>query len=81
VLLDPVPDSPEAKKWLADVLPETASEELWDPPVSTLYAIRGCRKLRQPFPITRLVKLSDRKPISADYGYCYAIVQAIDDVE
>jgi hypothetical protein len=80
VLLDPVPGSPEAKEWLADVLPVTASEGLWDPPVKTLYAIRACRRLKQPFPITRLVKLSDRKPISADYGYSYAIVQAIDDL-
>jgi hypothetical protein len=81
VLLDPVPGSPEAKEWLADVLPVTASEGLWDPPVKTLYAIRACRTLKQPLPITRLVKLLDGKPISADYGYSYAIVQAIADLE
>src|SRR5262245_10242050 len=62
VLLKPVPGSPQAKKWLADVLPSTASEGLWHPTVNTLYAIRACRMLRQPFPMTRLVKLSDGKP-------------------
>ena len=81
VLLDPVEGSPEAAKWLARVLPSTKSEGLWDPPVSTLYAIRDCRRLRHPFPITRLVKLSDEKPISADYGYSYAVVRAIDHLE
>jgi hypothetical protein len=82
VLLDPVPGSPEAERWLDDALPSTASEGLWgDPPVSTLYAIRACRMLKQPFPFTRLVKLSDGRPISADYGYSYSIVRAIDDLE
>lgn len=81
VLLDPAQGSPEAEGWLADVLPSTVSEGLWDPPASTLYAIRACRMLNQPFPITTLVKLSDGKPISADYGYSYAIVRAIDDLE
>jgi hypothetical protein len=80
VLLDPVPGSPEAEKWLDDVLPSTASEGLWDPPVKTLYAMRACRMLKQPFPITRLVKLSDGKHISADYGYSYSIVLALDDL-
>ena len=49
-------------------------------PVSTLYEIRSCRRLKHPFPFTRLVKLSDGKPISGDYGYSYSIVRAIDDV-
>ncbi|MEO5577217.1 MAG: hypothetical protein ABIR67_15300 [Gaiellaceae bacterium] len=81
VLLDPVAGSPEADEWLDHVLEATASEGLWDPPVSTLYAICACRTLKQPLPITRLVKLSDGEPISADYGYSYAIVRAIDDLE
>jgi hypothetical protein len=37
--------------------------------------------LKAPFPITRLVKLSDGKPISADFGYSYAIVRAVDDLD
>jgi hypothetical protein len=77
VLLNPVPGTAEAEKWLDDALPSTASEGLWDPPVKTLYAMRACRMLKQPFPITKLVKLSDGKPISADYGYSYSIVRAI----
>jgi len=81
VLLDPVEGSSEAEKWLARVLSSTASEGLWDQSVKTLYAMRACRMLKQPFPITRLVKLADGKPISADYGYSYAIVRPIDDLE
>lgn len=80
VLLDPVEGTPEVDKWLARVLPSTRSEGLWDPPVSTLYEMRACRTLKHPFPLTRLVKLSDGKPISADYGYSYAIVRALDDL-
>ena len=80
VLINPVEGSPEAARWLARVLPATAAEGLWDPPARTLYTMRACRKLGQPFPITRLVKLSDGKPISADFGYSYAIVRAIDDL-
>jgi hypothetical protein len=80
VLLDPVKGAPETDKWLSRVLPSTASEGLWeedDRPVITLYAIRACRKLKKPFPMTKLVKLSDRKPISANYGYSYSVVRAI----
>lgn len=81
VLLDPIAGSPEADEWLARVLPSTASEGLWDPPARTLYEMRACRRLKEPFPLTRLVKLSDGKPISADYGYSYVVVRAIDDLE
>jgi hypothetical protein len=81
VLLDPVPGSPEAKKWLNDVLLSTQEEDLWNPPAKTLFAIRACRKLKQPFPFTRLVKLSDGRPISANFHYSYAVVRAIDDLD
>ena len=80
VLINPVEGSPEASMWLSRVLPATASEGLWDPPARTLYEIRNCRALAQPFPITRLVKASDGKPISADYGYSYSVVRAVDDI-
>ena len=81
VLLDPVPGSPKAERWLTDVLASTDYEKLWDESVTTLYAIRGCQMLSQPFPITRLIKLSNGEPISADFKYSYAIVRAIDDIK
>jgi hypothetical protein len=83
VLLDPVEGTQETDEWLDRALRTTGSEGLWgepgERPVSTLYEIRSCRRLKHPFPFTRLVKLSDGKPISADYGYSYSIVRAIDD--
>jgi hypothetical protein len=80
VLINPVEGSPEESRWLSRVLPATASEGLWNPPARTLYEIRNCRALAQPFPITRLAKASDGKPISADYGYSYCVVRAVDDI-
>ncbi len=38
------------------------------------------RALAQPFPITRLLRASDGKHISADYGYSYSVVRALDDI-
>jgi hypothetical protein len=75
VLLNPVERSQEAAKWLSRVRPATASEGLWDPPVETLYEIRACRVLAKPFPMTKLVKASDGKPISPNYGYSYSVVR------
>ena len=69
---------PNAEALLAMVLKSTKDEGLWEKSekaVRTLYAIRACRKRSKPFAITSLVKLSDGKPISADYGYSYAIVR------
>ena len=45
--------------------------------MKTLYEVRACRVLPRPFPIGRLVKISDGKPISPDYGYSYAIVEKL----
>jgi hypothetical protein len=61
------------------VLKSTKDEGLWEKygkTVETLYAIRACRRRSEPFPITSLVKFSDGRPISADYGYSYAIVRS-----
>jgi hypothetical protein len=77
VLLDPIKGSAEARKWLTKVLQGTRAEQLWVPPANTLYEIRDCRKLKRPFQMTRLVKVSDAKPLSADYGYSYSIVERV----
>lgn len=81
VQLDPQWGVPETEALLGDELPMTkaSGEGLWEeggkPTVRTLYAIRACRKLRTPFPMTSLTKLRDGKPISADYGYSYCVVR------
>jgi hypothetical protein len=77
VLRGPLKGSPETEKWLSQALPSTLAEGLWEPPAATLYAIRNCRKLRHPFPMTRLIKVSDQKPISPNYGYSYSVVRAL----
>jgi hypothetical protein len=64
---------------LERILESTKDEGLWEidgkPTLQTLYAITACRKLARPFPMTSLLKVSDGKPISADYGYSYTIVR------
>jgi hypothetical protein len=75
--LQPRRGDPKTETLLARALKSTKDEGLWEKygeTVETLYAIRGCRKLPNPFPLTSLVKLSDGHPMSADYGYSYALV-------
>jgi hypothetical protein len=58
-------------------LDETKGEGLWEKDrkrVDTLYVITHCVKLSKPFPMTRLVKVSDDEPISEKYGYSYCLV-------
>jgi len=74
VLLNPRQNDEDTKKLLAFCLPETSGEGLWEGEVNTLYVIRQCRKLSDPFPMTALVKVSDDEPISERYGYSYSVV-------
>jgi len=59
---------------------EKKEESLWEkegkPTVKTLYAIRGCRNLAEPFPFTHLIKISDEMPIDENYHRGYTIVHA-----
>ena len=72
VLIKPGRKNPRTRALLASVLKKTRHEDLWEKtkkgPVKTLYAIRACRRLPRPSPITSLVKLSDGKPISETVG-------------
>lgn len=56
----------------------TADEALWEKykgqNVLTLYAVSNVRKLDHPFSMTKLVKVSDDKPIRENYGYSYCLV-------
>lgn len=77
VLLSPVVGESETEELLACELESTRNEGLWEDtgkPVQSLYAINYCRHLTNPFPMTDLIKLSDEKPISADFGYGYVLV-------
>ncbi|HZI88576.1 MAG TPA: hypothetical protein VFD48_17210 [Pyrinomonadaceae bacterium] len=67
----------ETRRLLRSSLKETKNEGLWEKGkkrVHTLYLINRCHKLDVPFPMTRLIKLSDERPISKDFGYSYSLV-------
>jgi len=67
----------ETRKLLRSSLKETKNEGLWETgqkKVLTLYLINKCHRLNVPFPMTRLIKLSDDRPISKDFGYSYSLV-------
>lgn len=77
LVLKPVKGEPETEAALAWVLPSTSKEGLWageGSKVKTLYLVSHCRRLADPFPFAELIKADGRVPISADYGYSYAIV-------
>ena len=74
VLLNPKRGDEETEKLLKFSLPETSEEGLWQGDVNTLYVIRQCHELPNPFPMTALVKVSDGEPISERYGYSYSVV-------
>jgi hypothetical protein len=77
VKLYPDMRDPETRKLLRSSLKETKDEGLWgtgQKRVLTLYLINKCHRLNMPFPMTRLIKLSDDHPISKDFGYSYSLV-------
>lgn len=77
ICLDPVAGDNNTNEILASELESTRDEGLWekdDKPVKTLYVISHCQHLNEAFPISKLVKISDDKPISENYGYSYSMV-------
>lgn len=84
--LDPKGGEPETEDLLAHELPSTRAtdEGLWrkdehgKAAVGTLYVIKNCHRLTHPFPMTKLVKVSNLEHLSGDYGYSYSIVFALD---
>jgi hypothetical protein len=60
------------------VTPSTKQEGLWERgprPVRTLYAIKGCRKLRTPVRLSTLSKAADGTQLDDGYQHGYALVQ------
>ena len=79
VIVDPQRGKPETERLLDLSTSTTRDEGLWEntgKPAGTLYAINHLERVPQPFPMTKLIKVSDDQPISADYGYSYALVYA-----
>lgn len=82
LVLEPKKGDAETETWLAQTLPETVSEGLWEGDaegrsVKTLYVISHCRRLFK-FPVTNLRKAEDGNPMSEDFGYSYALVWELD---
>lgn len=78
VHLEPQRGQPLTKELLKLSTESTADEGLWEKyegqNVLTLYAVSSVRKIEHPFSMTKLVKVSDNKPISENYGYSYSLV-------
>jgi hypothetical protein len=74
IQLNPSLSDPTTQRLLSHAGSTTKSEELWNNQVDTLYTIRGCRRLKQPFPLSSLAKYEDGTPLSNDYGRTYARV-------
>lgn len=77
VHLSPRMNDPITTEMLATELESTREEGLWEQyrkPVQTLYIISHCKQLADPFPISELIKVSDHKPISENFGYSYCVV-------
>lgn len=77
VHLNPRIDDPVTTEILATELDSTREEGLWEQygkGVRTLYVISHCKQLAVPFPISELIKASDLKPISENFGYSYCVV-------
>lgn len=82
VHLDPQRGQPVTEELLKLTTASTADEGLWEQyegqNVRTLYVVSNVRKLEKPFPMTKLVKVSDNKTIRENYGYSYCLVHPHD---
>jgi hypothetical protein len=79
VIVDPQRGQPETEQLLDLSTSTTRDEGLWEntgKPAGTLYAINHLERVTQPFSMTELIKVSDDKPISPDYGYSYTLIYA-----
>jgi hypothetical protein len=79
VHLEPETGDPETEALLAQCLPETRDQGLWEQygdQVRTLYVLSHVRRVPEPFAFTRLTKLSDEQPVDAGYNSGYVIVYA-----
>jgi hypothetical protein len=77
VKLHPKKRERDTQKLLQFSLQKTKDEGLWgkgNRKVKTLYVISHCKKLERSFPMPQLIKVSDDRSISKDFGYSYSVV-------
>jgi len=72
VHLGPVPENPKTERLLRFVPGAEANDPLEGE--RTLYAVSGCYRLDDPFPLSDLRKAEDNNPLSEGYNYSYSIV-------
>lgn len=82
VQLNPRRSAKRTQEILRHSLPASANEGLWETsrrkgPVQTLYVIRNCRRLKRPFPISRLMKVRGGSRLSSGYRYSYSLVRQV----
>lgn len=72
ILLAPFTDPVTVENLLAKSMDAAARAGIESGSIETIYSIVGLHKLAEPFPQTKLLKLSDGKPVSENYirGYC-----------
>jgi hypothetical protein len=77
ILLAPLSGTAAVNKLLSQAPDAAAKTELESGAVKTLYSIVGLKKLPQSFSQTKLLKLSDGKPVSKDYDRSYCLVSPL----
>jgi len=75
VQLDPSPNNPKTQEFLQHSGDTTETEGLWDDTVRTLYLVRGCKELSQPFPQNELLKFHGGAALEPTYIRAYALVR------
>lgn len=74
ILLVPFTDSVTLENLLVKSMDAAARAGLESGSIETIYSIVGLRKLTEPFPQTKLLKISDGKPVSEKYIRSYCLV-------
>jgi hypothetical protein len=74
--LHPDRNEKKTKKMLENQLDihRQAEDGLWGGDVKTLYQVSQFTPVEEPFPFTKLRKVSDNDPIAANYSYSYSLV-------
>jgi len=74
ILLAPFTDPVTLENLLAKVNDDAAHAGIDSGSIETIYSIVDLHKLAEPFPQTKLLKLSDGKPVSENYIRSYCLV-------
>lgn len=74
IVIPPVKDTALLERLLRDAPDDAARMEVEKGMARTVYSVTGVKKASPPFSQVALLKHSDGKPVSKDYGRSYCIV-------